>query len=93
MGSRIMQSMFLEKVSELEVLSIVNKCKNKTSTDSDGLDMTIIKRTIDCIVKPLTYICNLYIQTGLFKTRDKHKFNNYRPVSLLSQFSNILDKW
>jgi len=87
-------------------LSIVGKCESKTSTDSDGLDMTIVKRTIDCIIKPMTFICNLSIQSGvfpekmkvakvvpLFKNGDVHHFNNYRPVSLLSQFSKILEKW
>ena len=28
----------------------------------------------------------------LFKSGDKHVFNNHRPVSLLPQFSNILEK-
>ncbi len=28
----------------------------------------------------------------LYKTGDKHHFTNYRPVSLLSQFSKILEK-
>jgi len=68
--------------------------------------MTIVKRTIDCIIKPMTFICNLSIQLDvfpekmmvakvvpLFKNGDVHHFNNYRPVSLLSQFSKILEKW
>jgi len=29
----------------------------------------------------------------LFKNGDVHHFNNYSPVSLLSQFSKILEKW
>lgn len=106
MESRIMQSMFLGEVQENEILSIVTKCENKTSTDSYGLDMAIVKRTIDCIINPLTFIFNLSIHSGvfpekmkvakvvpLFKNGDVHHFNNYRPVSLLSQFSKILEKW
>lgn len=100
-----MQSMFLGEVSENQLISVVAKTKNKTSTDRDGIDMKIVKMTIDCIFKPLCYVYNLSFKTGvfpdrmktakvipLFKARDKHSFNNYRPVSLLPQFSKVLEK-
>lgn len=67
--------------------------------------MILVKQTINEIVKPLTYIFNLSFQTGivpinmkrakvipLFKTGNKYYYNNYRPVSLLPQFSKILEK-
>lgn len=67
MGNRIMQRMFPGEVNELEILPNVRKCESKRSTDSDGLDITIVKkRIIDCIIKPLTFICNLSIQSGVF---------------------------
>lgn len=75
------------------------------STDCDSIDMTIVKKVIEAIVQPLTYICNLSFKTGnfpkeiktakvipLYKTGDRHQFTNYRPVSLLPQFSKILEK-
>lgn len=94
MGNRIMQRMFPGEVNELEILPNVRKCESKRSTDSDGLDITIVKkRIIDCIMKPLTFICNLSIQSGvfpehmkvatvilLFRNSDEHIFNNYRPM-------------
>lgn len=98
-------SMFLCNVDENEILDIVNNCKSKFSTDLNDIDMALVKKVIVGISKPLTYICNLSFQTGsfpdemktakvipLFKTGSKHHFTNYRPVSLLPQFSKILEK-
>ncbi len=44
--SKVSQSMFINEVSEEDIRSVVTKCKNKTSTDSDGIDMTIGKRLL-----------------------------------------------
>lgn len=98
-------SFFLSATNEQEVTNIVWKCKSKSSTDCHGISMTLIKKVILNIVKPLTYICNLSFQTGcfpskmkiakvipLFKNDSKHAFTNYRPISLLPQFSKILEK-
>lgn len=44
MGNRITQRMFPGEVNELEILPNVRKCESKRSTDSDGLDITIVKK-------------------------------------------------
>ncbi len=103
--SRNPNSFYLDPVEQKEISDIVNNCKNKTSTDWSRIDMPLIKKVIDCIVIPLTHICNIYFSTGLFpqkmktakviplfKAGDKLNFNNYRPVSLLCPFSKILEK-
>ncbi len=98
-------SMFLRAVEEREITDIANKCKNKYATDCNEIDMSRLKKVIIGTAKPLTHICNLSFQSGkfpnkmkiarvvpLYKTGNRHHFTNYRPVSLLSQFSKILGK-
>lgn len=99
------KSMFLTPTDENEVLETIRKCNNKTSQDVDGIDMKTIRNVAEVIVRPFTYICNLSFQSAqfpskmkiakvipLFKSGDKHCFTNYRPVSLLPEFSKILEK-
>uniref|UniRef100_A0A3P9M519 Reverse transcriptase domain-containing protein n=1 Tax=Oryzias latipes TaxID=8090 RepID=A0A3P9M519_ORYLA len=98
-------SMFLNPVTENEILKTVRGMKGKLSTDVNGIDMALVKTVISGILKPLEYIFNLSFQTGsfpnqmkiakvipLYKTGNKHHFTNYRPVSMLPQLSKILEK-
>ena len=64
-------SIFLEAVEEKEVFYIVRDFKNKTSLDSDEMDMTTVKKVSDGNSKPITYICNLSFQTGTFPSKLK----------------------
>ena len=101
----VVNSMFLEPVTEQEILNIVKLFKNKHSCGHDGIPMFLLKNVIYNILKPLSYICNLSLKNGIFpevmkmakviplyKTEDPMIFSNYRPVSLLTQFSKILEK-
>ena len=67
--------------------------------------MEILKQVIPNIVKPLTYICNKSFLLGcfpdcmkmsriapIFKAGDKNTLNNYTPISILPQFSKVLEK-
>ena len=67
--------------------------------------MIMVKKTISNIVKPLNYIFNMSLKSGifpddmkiakiipLFKAGGKKEFSNYRPVSILPQFSKNLEK-
>ena len=81
---------------------------NKLSTlscDHNNIDMVIVKQVINYIAKPLAHVCSKSFECGvfpdnmnvakvvpLFKAGDRSLFSNYRPISLLSQFSKILEK-
>ena len=88
-----------------EILQLVVNAKSKKSKDHDQFDMCLVKKVIPHIVKPLAHICNTSLMNGifpdrmkiarvipLFKNGDVKEFSNYRPVSILSQFSKILEK-
>ena len=97
--------MFLTPVDEMEVSRVVNRCKNKYSTDANELSMYVVKRIFVNIVTPVTHICNLSFKNGVFpekmkvaeiipiyKSGKRSDCTNYRPISLLPQISKILEK-
>ena len=64
-----------------------------------------MKQIAPIIITPLHYLINLSLETGyvhkelklakvipVFKDGDKHEFTNYRPISILSSFSKLLEK-
>lgn len=98
-------TIFLTAVTEDEILKIVQRFKNKFSTDCQQIDIALVKQVINNILTPLTHVCNLSLKYGyvprkmkiakvipLFKNGNIHHYTNYRPISLLPQFSKILEK-
>ena len=97
--------MYKHPVTELDALDIVYGCKSKTSYKHDEISMKTFKHILKQIVKPLTHTFNRSLICGsfpnymklakiipvLFKSGDRFQFSNFRPISLLSQFSKILE--
>ncbi len=70
--------------------------------DYDDISMWILSRIAPQVVKLLVHIFNISFSTGIFPSemdiakviplfKNKSDFSNYRPISLLSQFSKILE--
>ena len=105
LGERSSNSIFLEAVTEKEVEFEISQLNGKKSSGYDEIPPKLVKNISKHIVKPLTYIYNQSLLTGVipndlkialvtpvFKANHKEKFNNYRPISVLSCFSKILEK-
>ena len=87
------------------MLDIVRSLKNKKSPGFDYIKNDLIKNVIKGILKPLIHIFNISLSSGVvprnmkvakvvpvFKKGDPQLLTNYRPISLLSSFSKILEK-
>jgi len=92
-------------ITQIELLHAVNLLENKFSTDSNNLSMSLIKKIISSILPPLIHIFNLSLSSGIvphqfktakiipiFKGGDPRSADNYRPISLLNNFSKIIEK-
>lgn len=86
-------------------MDIVSKMRNKTSKGLDDLDIIFIKRNLDELIHPLSYFFTLSLNKGVFpkslktaivvpllKKGNPQLILNYRPISILSVLSKILEK-
>ena len=105
LGESIEQSLFMRPVDEEEVITTVTGCTKKRSSDFEDISMDTVAKVVSVICKPLAHICNISFRTGVFPSRmkiakvipmfksgTKSDVTNYRPISLLPQFSKILEK-
>ena len=102
---RLVNSVFLELVNEKEIIDVCNSFRSSAAPGYDNISMGTIKESINFIIRPLVSILNLSITTGavpddmkiarvipLYKSGAHNVFTNYRPISILSAFSKILEK-
>ena len=64
MGQQCPNSMFINPVSEDEVVSIIKSCKPKHPKDRDDINMYVISKVTDQIVKPLVHYIQSFILLG-----------------------------
>ena len=79
--------------------------KNKSSSGPDNISPMLLKTSIWSIIQPIVNICNASLSTGLIpsalktgriipihKSESQTEFNNYRPITILSVFSKIIER-
>jgi sarcosine oxidase/L-pipecolate oxidase len=98
-------SLFLNAITENELEIELENMKSNKSSGYDSINAKIIKIIAKEISKPLTHIFNLSFSygiipdnlkveliTSIFKCNEDNKFENYRPISVLTCFSKLLEK-
>jgi len=91
-------------VTEAQIKITIMSLKSKNSTGYDGISNRVLKHRVKSISKPLTHIFNNSLFTGIFPERckyaivqpiykkgNKKEISNYRPISLLTTTSKILE--
>lgn len=99
------KTMFFSPISEHDIVRIVNSLKKSNSTGLDNISTNILKANLHYVAQPLSYIFNMSLENAtfpdvlktarvipLYKKGDKKLVENYRPISLLSVISKILEK-
>ena len=105
LGDNNYPSINLKPTTTSELESICGMFASKKAPGYDSIPMYIIKYSFHLISAPLADIINLSLLKGIFpdklkiakiipifKAEDPNFFVNYRPISLLSNFSKFFEK-
>lgn len=102
---RGVNSLFLAPTDACELNYFIQNLKPDSASGLDGITPLLLKFARAALLEPLTHICNLSLVTGVFpdcwkiavitpvhKSGSTSNPDNYRPISLLSILSKILEK-
>lgn len=105
LGPRTENCMDFQKLSVQQVCEIVKNLKNKDSCGHDGISVKLLKHIFPIIANTITTVLNQCLQANtfpdqlkiakiapIFKTGEKNKFENYRPISILPAVSKVFEK-
>ena len=92
----------INNVDEEAVKIIIHNLPTKHSCGFDGISSKLLKIIEPAIIKSLTLVINQVLNTGIFqinncqsnsnlKKGDPTSFKNYRPISLLTTISKVLE--
>jgi Reverse transcriptase (RNA-dependent DNA polymerase) len=97
--------LYLGQTDSTQIRNILKQMDNKNSPDLDGISLSLLKKVANELCTPLCHIFNLSLTAGvfpdklkasrvvpIFKSGDNSSCDNYRPISLVSSISKILEK-
>ena len=98
-------SMFMSPTNIIEIKRLINQLKPKLSAEIDQIPPIVLRYLPENVLHALTYIFNQSLCQGkfisifkqakiipVFKKGNPKNVLNYRPISLLSSLSKILEK-
>ena len=105
LGKTEYKSFYCKPTSYSEINNIIDKLKNSKTKGPDDVTVHLIKLSKQFIIQPLTHIINLSMSKGVFpeglkqtrvipihKGGSRMNMSNYRPISITSAFSKIIEK-
>lgn len=101
----ILNSFVLSSVDEIEICSIIDSLKADATPGWDNISSKLLKKFKKQLAPAITHICNLCIKKGYFpksfkiavihpilKSGDSDLVDNYRPISILTALSKIMER-
>jgi hypothetical protein len=102
----INENLSFGRMSLGDYVKIIDSMQPKMSSDISGIITKFLKLLKFELAEPLVHLFNLSLSTGtfpdklkmsrtipIFKIGDKSLCDNYRPISLLSTLSKVLEKY
>ena len=105
LSNQVSPSIFFNPTCTTEITHIINHLNFNKSCGPDNINAKILKISLPVITPLLTSLCNDCLQYGvfpkclkiakvvpIFKSGCNYDICNYRPISILSVFSKIIEK-
>ena len=105
LGNKIEENFVFKSITPTDLFEVAKTLKPKSSFGADFISLKLLKDALPDLAKPICHLFNLSIHTGyippefkiarvipIYKSDSRHSYNNYRPISLLSSLSKLLEK-
>ena len=104
--SRNQEAILVSDITAEDVDEVCKNMTPKESMDPDGFKQKVVLNDADILAPIIAHLVNSSLQTGkcpdnsklarvipVYKSKgEKHLYENYRPISLLSSFSKIVER-